>query len=64
MRQVNLALLTTKDFQIPLFHTTYKGNIPDVALFPEVTQELLRRRSAVFGPSKEITLVFDKKATK
>lgn len=60
LRQVNLALLTTKDFQIPLFHTTYKGNIPDVAFFPEVAQELLRRRSAIFGPSKEATLVFDK----
>ena len=56
---VNLALLTTKDFQIPLFHT-YKGNIPDVAFFPEVAQELLRRRSAIFGHSKEATLVFDK----
>lgn len=60
LRQVNLALLTTKDFQIPLFHTTYKGNIPDIAFFPEVAQELLRRRSAIFGPSKEATLVFDK----
>ena len=59
LRQVNLALLTTKDFQIPLFHT-YKGNIPDVAFFPEVAQELLRRRSAIFGHSKEATLVFDK----
>lgn len=60
LRQVNLALLTTKNFQIPLFHTTYKGNIPDIAFFPEVAQELLRRRSAIFGPSKEATLVFDK----
>ena len=60
LRQVNLALLTTRDFQIPLFHNTYKGNIPDVAFFPEVAQELLRRRTAIFGPSKEATLVFDK----
>lgn len=60
LRQVNLALLTTRDFQIPLFHTTYKGNIPDVAFFPEVTRELLQRRAAIFGPSKEATLVFDK----
>jgi len=60
LRQVNLALLTTRDFQIPLFHNTYKGNIPDVAFFPEVAQELLRRRAAIFGPSKEATIVFDK----
>ena len=60
LRQVNLALLTTRDFQIPLFHNTYKGNIPDVSFFPEVAQELLRRRAAIFGPSKEATIVFDK----
>jgi transposase len=60
LRQVNLALLTTRDFQIPLFHMTYKGNIPDVAFFPEIAQELLQRRAANFGPTKEATLVFDK----
>jgi transposase len=60
LRQVNLALLTTRDFQIPLFHMTYKGNIPDVAFFPEIAQELLQRRAVIFGPTKEATLVFDK----
>jgi len=60
LRQVNLALLTTRDFQIPLFHMTYQGNIPDVSFFPEVTQELLKRHTAIFGPLKESTLVFDK----
>ena len=60
LRQVNLALLTTRDFQVPLFHMTYKGNIPDVAFFPEVAGELLQRRAAIFGPAKEATLVFDK----
>ena len=60
LRQVNLALLTTRDFQIPLFHMTYQGNIPDVKFFPEVTQELLKRHAALFGPLRESTLVFDK----
>jgi len=60
LRQVNLALLTTRDFQIPLFHMTYQGNIPDVKFFPEVTQELLQRHAAIFGPLKESTIVFDK----
>lgn len=60
LRQVNLALLTTTDFQIPLFHTTYQGNIPDVAFFPEITQELLSRRERLFGPCKNAMLVFDK----
>ncbi|MBF8263868.1 MAG: transposase-like protein [Parachlamydiales bacterium] len=60
LRQVNLALLTTTDFQIPLFHTTYPGNVPDVAFFPEITEQLLKRRSAIFGPCKHPMLVFDK----
>lgn len=60
LRQINLALLTTTDFQIPLFHTTYQGNIPDVSFFPEITEELLRRRAAIFGPCKKAMIVFDK----
>jgi transposase len=60
LRQVNLALLTTRDFQIPLFHMTYQGNIPDVKFFPEIAQELLKRHSSIFGPLKESMLVFDK----
>ena len=60
LRQVNLALLTTRDFQIPLFHMTYQGNIPDVKFFPEVSRELLKRHTAIFGPLKEGMLVFDK----
>jgi len=55
LRQVNLALLTTNEFQIPLFHTTYQGNIPDVA-----AQELLSRREKIFGPCKNVMIVFDK----
>jgi transposase len=60
LRQVNLALLTTTDYQIPLFHTTYQGNVPDVAFFPEVTQELIRRRERIFGQCKNPMIVFDK----
>lgn len=60
LRQVNLALLTTKDFQIPLFHLSYQGNTPDVAIFPEITKELLSRREKIFGPSKNPMIVFDK----
>jgi transposase len=58
--QVNLALLATRDFQIPLFHQTYRGDIPDVKSFPEVACELLQRHTAIFGNLDEATLVFDK----
>jgi hypothetical protein len=30
LRQVGLALLVSRDFQVPLFHKVYDGNIPDV----------------------------------
>src|SRR5512137_1518071 len=34
------ALLVTRDFQIPMFHKVYEGNVPDVSLFPNLAQEL------------------------
>jgi len=60
LRQVGLALLVTRDFQIPLFHKIYPGNIPDVSLFPQLTGELVERYKKVTGKAPEATLVFDK----
>lgn len=60
LRQINLALLTTRDFQIPLFHQAYRGDIPDVKSFPEIARELLQRHKAIFGGLDDATLVFDK----
>ena len=60
LRQVGLALLVTKAFQIPLFHKVYEGNIPDVSLFPSLAKELLARHHAVCGKQGQGTLVFDK----
>jgi transposase len=60
LRQVGLALLVTRDFQIPLFHHVYPGNVPDVSLFPQLTTELIGRYKRVTGNSPEATLIFDK----
>jgi transposase len=60
LQQIGLALLTTKDFQIPLFHKTYRGNIPDIKIFPEVARALLDKNKALSGNVKDSTLVFDK----
>ncbi len=60
LRQVGLALLVTRDFQIPLFHKVYPGNIPDVSLFCQLTSELIGRYKKVTGKAPEATLVFDK----
>jgi len=60
LRQVGLALLVTGDFQVPLFHRVYDGNIPDVSLFPSLAQELMARYHAAGGEKGHATLVFDK----
>jgi transposase len=59
LRQINLALLASKDFQIPLFHKAYKGNVPDVKSFVDISYDLREKHKKFFGPS-ESTLVFDK----
>jgi len=60
LRQIGLALLVSRDFQIPLFHRTYPGNIPDTSLFPELSKELLARYETFVGKRRDATLVFDK----
>jgi transposase len=60
LRQIGLALLVTHDFQIPLFHHVYEGNLPDVSLFPQLTGALVERYKKVTGKTPEATLVFDK----
>ena len=60
LRQVGLALLVTRDFQVPLFHRVYDGNIPDISIFPKLAKELTKHHDEVFGASAEATLVFDK----
>jgi len=60
LRQYNLALLTTKDFFIPIFSYIYQGNRNDVSIFPEYLEKMLQRLKSIVGQVEEITLVFDK----
>jgi len=60
LRQLGLALLVTHDFQIPLFHHVYSGNIPDVSLFPQLTGELVDRYKKMTGKTSDATVVLDK----
>jgi transposase len=60
LRQVGLALLVTREGQVPLFHRVYAGNITDVSLFADLAKELLERHDEHAGPDKQATLVFDK----
>ena len=59
LRQVGLALLVTRDLQIPVFHKVYEGNVPDVSLFPNLAQELMARHRQI-DANMCATLVFDK----
>jgi len=60
LRQVGLALLVSRDFQVPLLHHTYAGNVADVTLFPSLAPELIARYRMLLGEEPEATLVFDK----
>lgn len=61
LRQVGLALLVTKDFQIPLFHKTYEGNLSDKTIFPDTIEAMQGSYQRVFNTKlEETTLVFDK----
>ncbi len=60
LRIVGLALLVTKDFQIPLFHHVYPGNIQDARAFASVTETLVARYRLFARNVDGITLVYDK----
>ena len=60
LRQVGLALLVSRDFQIPLLHRVYPGNVNDVALFPDISRDLIARFSALTGQTPEPTVVWDR----
>lgn len=62
LRQVGLALLISEEFQIPLFHRAYQGNLADQGLFPKVSIEIKKSYNKVFdkSESEQSTLVYDK----
>jgi len=60
LKQVNLALLVSRDFKIPLFHLLYEGNKNDLSLFPTITEELVKRYKLFRKSCEKITIVFDK----
>jgi transposase len=60
LRQINLALLITKEHGIPLWHSTYAGNINDVTKFKEFIGSMTDKASVFLKKCKSITLIFDK----
>jgi transposase len=60
LRQVGLALLTSRSFQLPLFHHVYAGDRPDAPTTRELAERLRRRFRAVLERATRVTLVYDR----
>lgn len=60
LRQVSLGLMTSADFNIPLLHQVYGGNVTDPPQFASVVEELVSRYKQLTEACPSITLVFDK----
>ena len=60
LRQVNLGLLVSTDFHVPLFHQVYTGNVPDATEFQTIIEELRARYQQLAQGCAHITLIFDK----
>ncbi len=59
LRQFSLALITTKEFTIPLCSYVYEGNINDITIFPEYLEQL-KQRVSKYSDINNITVIFDK----
>lgn len=60
LRQVGLALLVSRDCQVPLFHWTYRGNLHDAKVFPVLIEKLNGYLKDSHLPREDLTLVYDK----
>jgi transposase len=60
LRQVNLGLLVSTDFHVPLLHWVYTGNVTDSTVFKTISEELVQRYRQLAEGCEQITLIFDK----
>jgi transposase len=60
LRQFSLALLVTRDGQIPLSADVYEGNTVDATRFPTSLTAIRQRVEDLVGHLAELTLVYDK----
>lgn len=60
LRQVGLALLTTRSYQLPLLHYVYAGDRPDAPTTRELAERLRLRFAAVLERASRVTLVYDR----
>jgi transposase len=60
LRQVGLAMVVSKQDQIPLFHHSYQGNLQDCTVFKEVIEKIKDRMESLGLAQDTHTLVFDR----
>jgi len=60
LRQVGLAMVVSKEDQIPLFHHSYQGNLQDCTVFKEVIGKIKDRMESLGLAQNTHTLVFDR----
>lgn len=60
LRILGLALLVCGDFEVPLFHELYAGNLNDPTSFRSVVLELVDRYRVLTDGTTDVTIVFDK----
>lgn len=60
LRQVGLALVVTREDQIPLFHLSYPGNYSDCNVFKRIVDRIQQRLLALGLDLERHTLVFDR----
>jgi transposase len=60
LRQVGLGLLLDRESSLPLYYTTYPGNLHDSQLFSRVLDEIFGAIMGFADDRKDLTVVFDK----
>ncbi len=60
LRIFNLALLVTRDGQVPLLSHVYEGNTVDSRCFPSMLTRIRERLEGLALDVKDVTLVYDK----
>jgi len=60
LRQVGLGLLLDRASALPLYYTTYPGNLHDSTLFHQVIDEVFGAVMGFAEADRELTIVFDK----
>jgi transposase len=60
LRQVGVALLVSRDNQLPFFYRAYEGNCHDSKLFGSIVDAVISSMKHAAGNQGRLTIVFDK----